>query len=79
MNPAIVVRGGGAAPYMISPTAAVPRAPGLGSFACCSRNNAMVDSNGAGLGLLESAGFWLGSGLSLPARADYDAREGGRF
>ena len=29
---------------------------------------------GAGLELLESAGFWVDSGLSLPARADYDAR-----
>ena len=26
------------------------------------------------LELLESAGFWVDSGLSLPARADYDAR-----
>ena len=30
----------------------------------------------AGLELLESAGFWVDSGLSLPARADYDARTG---
>ena len=29
-----------------------------------------------GLELLESAGFWVDSGLSLPARADYDARTG---
>ena len=26
--------------------------------------------------LLESAGFWVDSGLSLPARADYDPRTG---
>ena len=46
INPAIVVRGGDASPYMISPVAAVPRAPGFGSFTCCSRNHVMVDSNG---------------------------------
>ena len=28
------------------------------------------------LELLESAGFWVDSGLSLPALADYDARTG---
>ena len=28
------------------------------------------------LGLLESAGFWVDSGLSLPARADDDVRTG---
>ena len=46
INPAIVVRGGDASPYMISPTAAVPRAPGFGTFTCCSRNHVMVDEHG---------------------------------
>ena len=31
---------------MVSPTAAVPRAPGLGTFTCCSRSHVIVDANG---------------------------------
>ena len=46
ITPAIIVKGGDASPYMISPTAAVPRAPGLGTFTCCSRNHVMADEHG---------------------------------
>ena len=35
-----------AAPFMISPSEAMPRAPGLGSFTCCSRNHVMTDDGG---------------------------------
>ena len=38
------------------------------SFAGSSENTRV------GLELLESAGFWVDSGLSLPARAGYDVR-----
>ena len=45
-NPAIIVKGGDASPYMISPIAAVPRAPGFGTFTCCSRDHVMTDEHG---------------------------------
>ena len=44
--PAIVFRGGDASPYMISPTVAIPRAPGHGTFTCCARNHVMTDEHG---------------------------------
>ena len=44
--PAIVVKGGDATPFLISPTAAIPRSPGLGLFRCCERNHLKIDSNG---------------------------------
>ena len=44
--PAIVCKGGDATPFMISATAAVSRAPGLGTFTCCSRNHVIVDEHG---------------------------------
>ena len=51
-----------------SPTAAV--AGESGHKAAQPRSS----EKNAGLELLESAGFWVDSGLSLPARAGYDVR-----
>ena len=45
-TPAIIVKGGDSSPYMISPMAAVSRAPGFGTFTCCSRNHVMTDEHG---------------------------------
>ena len=44
--PAIIVKGGNGAPFMISPTEVLPRAPGLGTFTCCARGHVMTDSDG---------------------------------
>ena len=42
--PAIVVKGSECAPFMISPSAALPRSPGLGRYTCCDRGHVMVDA-----------------------------------
>ena len=44
--PAIVVKGGDGAPFMLSPTEALPRAPGIGIFTCCARDHLMTDDDG---------------------------------
>lgn len=44
--PAIVVKGGEVAPFLISPTGVMPRTPGRGVFTCCSRNHVMTDPDG---------------------------------
>jgi len=44
--PPIVVKGAEATPFMISPTAAIPRSPGLGRMACCDRNHVEESAEG---------------------------------
>ena len=41
-----VVKGGDATPFMISPTAAIPRSPGTGRMACCDCGHAVLDAEG---------------------------------
>ena len=33
-------------PFMLSPTTSIPRAPGMGTFTCCSRSHVMTDADG---------------------------------
>ena len=45
--PAIVVRGGESAPYMVSPVMALTSRPGTGELTCCERGHKLTDRNGA--------------------------------
>ena len=44
--PAVVVQGGEATPFMISPSAALPRSPGMGTLLCCDIGHTRTGSDG---------------------------------
>ena len=44
--PLQVVKGGDATPFMISPTAALPRSPGIGRMACCASDHLQTGTDG---------------------------------